>query len=490
MRRFKNDSGNSLIQKVKKTVSEYNMIQNKDCVLVGISGGADSITLVHILKEIAPLFSLKLGIAHLNHSLRENESDDDASFVDSLSEKLHLPCFIEKKDVIKYKIEHKLSLEEAGRRVRYAFFEDIAEREGFNKIALGHTADDNAELILMYMIRGSGPLGISGIPPLRWGLKNNLSIIRPLIKTLRSEIEDYISGKCLSYVVDKSNMDEKYLRNRIRHRLIPNLRDNYNPKIVETLNRLASIVRSENEWMESELTAVLKKLTLTEEANRIVFSVSGVKSLHPAATKRITRAAILKVKGDLRRITLTHIELVSAQLESDSDKWSLDLPDRMRVTRIGERLVVSKEKRALRSLSRKHGNKERAVYKYIIDKPECMIAKKESFKIIFSEIKYKSFENIFKSKQGVAFFDMDKISFPLILRNYLPGDRFTPLGMSGSQKVTRYLINKKVAAESRLKVPVILSNSKIIWLAGHIIDDSVKVTTNTRKILKAELFLA
>ncbi|MBU3947517.1 MAG: tRNA lysidine(34) synthetase TilS [Proteobacteria bacterium] len=490
MRCFINNSDNSLIQKVKKTVSEYNMVQNKDCVLVGVSGGADSVTLIHILNEIASLFSLKLGIAHLNHSLRGKESDNDASFVGSLSEELHLPCFIEKKDLTKYKIENGLSVEEAGRRMRYDFFEDIAKKEGFNKVALGHTANDNAELVLMYMIRGSGPLGISGIPPLRGGLKNNLLIIRPLIKTLRSEIEDYLSGKCLSHVIDQSNMDEKYLRNSIRHTLIPYLRDKYNPKIVETLNRLASIVRSENEWIENELAAVIKKIVRQEEANRIVFSISDIKNLHPAVKNRIIRIAISKVKGDLRRIGFEHIELVSAQLESDSDKWSLDLPDRIRVARIGERLHISKEKSALRSLSPEHGNNEQSVYNYLINKPECMIAKKEGFKIILSEIKDNSFENIFKSKQGIAFFDMDKICFPLVLRNYMRGDRFTPLGMSGSQKVARYLINKKVTAERRLKIPVMLSNNKIIWLAGHIIDDSVKVTPNTRKILKAELFLA
>ncbi len=490
MRSFVNDSGHSLLQKVTKTVSEFDMIHKNDSVLVGVSGGADSVALLHILNEIASKYTLRLGIVHLNHSLREKESDDDACFVRSLSEKLHLPCFIEKKDVIKYKVEHGLSIEEAGRQMRYAFFEDIAEKQGFNKIALGHTADDNAELVLMYIMRGSGSLGISGIPPLRWGLKNNLLIIRPLIKILRSEIEDYISSKCLLHVVDKSNIDEKYLRNRIRHRLIPDLKNNYNPKIVETLNRLASIIRSENEWMETELTSVLKKLIITEEADRIVCSVSGIKVLGPAEKKRIIRSAILKVKKDLRRIALAHIELVSTQLESNSDNWSLDLPDRIRVTRIGGRLVVSKEKRALRTISLKHADKEQSVYNYVINKPECMLTKKEGFEIILSEIKDKCFENIFKSEPGVAFFDMDKLCFPLVLRNRMRGDRFTPLGMSGSQTVARYLTNKKITVESRSKVPVMLSKSKIIWLAGHIIDDSVKVTPNTRKILKAELFLA
>lgn len=487
---FGKESYNSLIKKVEKTVSEYDMLKENDSVLVGVSGGADSVALIHILNEIALPFSLKLGVAHLNHSLRGNESDDDARFVASVSDKLHLPCFIEKKDVIKYKTENGLSLEEAGRRVRYAFFEDIAEREGYNRIALGHTCDDNAELVLMYLIRGSGPLGISGIPPVRPGLKDDLSIIRPLIKTARKEIIDYISEKNLSYVTDKSNLDEKYLRNRIRHRLIPALKTGYNLKIVETLNRLSSIVRSEEEWMENELKFVLNKNTLFTENNRIVLSVSGMKALHPAIKRRATRSAIAGVKGDLRRISYSHIELVSAQLEGNSDGWSLDLPDRIRVSRTGGNLVISKEENALRSIVSKHGIRDQDYYEYVINEPGRVNAEKEGFKIVFSEIENVTLEDICKSGPGVAFFDMDKISFPLVLRNRLPGDRFTPLGMTGSKKVSKYLINKKVPGESRLKLPVVLSNCKIIWLAGYIIDDSVKVTLNTRKILRAELFLA
>lgn len=490
MNYFKNDTGGSLIKKVEKTVSEYGMLEENDSVLVGVSGGADSVALVHILIEIAPLFSLKLGVAHLNHSLRGNESDDDASFVAAVSDKLHLPCFIEKKDVFKYKTEEGLSLEEAGRRVRYAFFEDIAQREGYNRIALGHTCDDNAELVLMYLIRGSGPLGISGIPPVRGGLKNNLSVIRPLIKTARSEIIDYISAGGLSHVTDKSNLDEKYLRNRIRHHLIPELKAGYNPKIVETLNRLASIVRSEEEWMENELKGILNKNTLFAENNRIVLSVSGINALHPAAKRRAARSAIAKVKGDLRRISYSHIELVSSQLEGNSDEWSLDLPDRIRISGTGDNLQISKEENALRSIVSKRGIGGQDYYEYAINEPGQVIAEKEGFKVLFSETKNVSHEDVCKSGPGVAFFDMDKISFPLVLRNRLPGDRFTPLGMTGSKKVSKYMINKKVPDERRSKLPVALSNCKIIWLAGYVIDDSVKVTLNTRKILKAELFLA
>jgi len=433
---------------------------------------------------------LNLGIAHLNHSLRGNDSDNDARFVVSVSEKLHMPCFIEKTDVVKYKTENRLSLEEAGRRVRYSFFENIAQREGFNKIALGHTSDDNAELILMYMIRGSGPLGISGIPPVRGVYKTNLLIIRPLIKTARSDIIKYISAKGLPYVVDKSNMDLKYLRNRIRHNLIPELKENYNPKIVETINRLALITRSENEWMENEAESILNKNSLFVENDRIVLSVSGMKALHPAARRRVARSAIERVKGNLRRIGYAHIELAADQLASDSDSWSLDLPDRIRITRIGKELIVSKEGENLRNLSSKRSVNKNVLFEYAVNEPGCITAEKEGFNISFSQIKEMNLPDIYNAGQGTAFFDMHKISFPLIIRNYRQGERFTPLGMKGSQKISKYLINNKVPRENRIKSPVVVSNGQIIWLAGFVIDDSVRVTSGTRKILKGELSLA
>lgn len=466
------------------------MLQERDSVLVGVSGGADSVALVHVMKEIAPIFSLKLGIAHLNHSLRGNESDADAGFVVSLSEKLNLPCYTSKEDIIAYKKKHGFSIEEAGRRVRYSFFENIAQREGFNKIALGHTSDDNSELILMYLIRGSGPLGISGIPPVRGVYNTNLLIIRPFIKTAHFDIVKYMSSNGLSHVVDESNMDIKYLRNKIRHDLIPELMQNYNPKIVDTINRLASIMRSENEWIEKELEPVLNKNILFEENNRIVLSISGINALHTAAKRRIARSAIRKVKGDSRRLSYSHIELIMAQLESDSDSWRLDLPDRIRITRTGKELIVSKEGKTLRAFSSKCSVNNKAFFEYIINKPGFIVAEKEGFNIRFSELTDMNLPDIYHAVPGTAFFDMEKIDFPLIIRNYLPGDRFTPLGMEGSQKIARYLMNNKAPKEKRIKSPVVISNGKIIWLAGFVIDDSVKVTTGTRKILKAELSLA
>ncbi|RPJ12270.1 MAG: hypothetical protein EHM30_13415, partial [Desulfobacteraceae bacterium] len=186
----------------------------------------------------------------------------------------------------------------------------------------------------------------------------------------------------------------------------------------------------------------------------------------------------------------SHIELAEEQLASGSDSWSLDLPDRVRITRTGKELIVSKEKESLRNLSSRHSLDDRALFEYVVNEPGLIVAAKEGFNISFSETSGMNLKDIYNAGPGIAFFDMEKISFPLIVRNYLPGDRFTPLGMRGSKKIAGYLINNKVPRENRIKYPVVISGGRIIWLAGFVIDDSVKVTSGTGKTLKAELSLA
>ena len=242
-----------ILRKVEHTLITRRMVQAGDTVLVGVSGGPDSVALVHIMLDLAPKFSFQVAIAHLNHDLRRDESARDEAFVVFLAEQLNLPVHVERQDVRRHQKNYRLSLEEAARQVRYRFYDAIASKFGYEKIALGHHADDNAELILMYLLRGSGPLGLSGIPPLR-----DARIIRPLMDIKRTEILDYIAAKSLDCVVDSSNRDSQYLRNRIRNRLLPQLKAEYNPKLVESLNRLASILDAEERWIESLIQPIFK----------------------------------------------------------------------------------------------------------------------------------------------------------------------------------------------------------------------------------------
>ena len=471
-----------LLQTVEQTVSTCQMFQPGDSVLVGVSGGPDSVALLYMLLSLSPGFSIRLGVAHLNHCLRGEDSDNDAEFVASLARELGLPYYIRKEDVQKYRNTHKLSLEEAARQVRYAFYENMAEKNGFNKIALGHHADDNAESVLMYLLRGSGPRGISGIPPVREG-----KFVRPLICLTKSEIIDFLESDRLKYVSDLTNRDTKHLRNRIRHHLLPMLKASYNPKITETLNRMASILRTEEEWIEEVINPVFKSCVSAVENKKIALSVSAMYRLHVAAQKRIVRKTIAQVKGNLRRITYTHTDAVLNLLQKGTDCASLDLPDHIRVKRDRGMLLFS----GAESSDAGCGN-----FEYSILAPGTIFIEETGDYLEFSRIGredmpcFKSGDPgrfSFQSSDQAVFFDMDTLSFPIIIRNFRPGDRFTPLGMSGTQKVKKYFINNKVPGKERVKCPILLCQGKIVWIAGHRMDESVKVTPSTRNVLKAEL---
>lgn len=481
---------NGVVQIVEQTIVTYRMFQSGDSALVCVSGGPDSLALLHVLLALAPRFSLRLGIAHLNHSLRQKDSDSDAEFVASLAKKLGLPCYIGKEDVRKYRLENRLSLQEAARRVRYAFFNSVAEKNWFSKIALGHNEDDNAELVLMYLFRGSGPLGISGIPPVRDGQKEHIKIVRPLIKLTRLEITDFLAAEGLRYISDRSNKDTRYLRNRIRHYLIPSLKASYNPRIVKTINRLASITRSEEEWIEDVINPAFEKSVLAAENSKITLSVPRLDRIHIAAKRRIIRKAIAKIKGDLRRITLFHIDAAISLLESRpaSGISSLDLPGRIRIRRNGDILLFSKERRALRNLNPEPSRADAPSFEYKILKDESIFIKETGMHLKFSEIGIENLPDFRYTGHQVAFFDMDSLSFPLVVRNFRAGDRFNPLGMTGKQKVKKYFINSKVSRSERLRCPILLSQERIIWVVGFRIDNFVKVKPSTKNVLRVELF--
>jgi tRNA(Ile)-lysidine synthase len=489
------DYKNKLIKTVEGTIKAYSMIEPGDSVLVCVSGGPDSVALLHIILSLTQRFSLRVGVAHLNHSLRQKDSDDDAEFVASLARKFDLPCYIKKEDVGKYRHEKKLSLEEAARIVRYRFFESVSEKYMFNKIAIGHNADDNAELVLMHLLRGSGPLGISGIPPARNG-----KIIRPLIKLTKSELLEFLAVNELKFVLDKSNNDQRYLRNKIRHHLIPHLKSSYNRKIVETINRFASIIRSEDEWIDDLINPIFNKAVSTADNNSVALSISSINELHIAAQRRIIRKAIAEIKGNLRRITFSHIASVISLLNSGHAFGRIDLPDRIWIKRDGDTISFSREKGVLRDLNKKLSNENKLLFEYRILKPETgfkteilprsLLIKELGLNMKFSKIDIKNLSDIHRAGHNIAFFDMDKLGFPLVLRNFRPGDRFQPFGMSGTQKVKKYFINNKVTRAQRAKCAILLSQEKIMWVVGHRIDDFFKVKQSTENILKVEVSLA
>lgn len=468
---------NIVLRTVRDTIARYEMFAPGDKVLIGVSGGPDSVALTHILKTIAAEYDIRLAIAHLNHGLRGLESDRDAEFVDALAGKLRLPFYLEKRDVRAFQRQRRLSPEEAARRIRYEFYKAVAIQNGFDKIALGHHRDDNAELILMNLLRGSGPLGLSGIAPVRNG-----RIIRPLIHLKRTEILDYISARGLAYVTDSSNTDPAYRRNQIRQHLIPMLKEAYNPGIVDSLNRLGELVRAEDRWMDQALEPIFRKCVWLDTNAQISLALAALRDLDVAAARRIIRKAVLGVKQDLRSITFRHVDSVLKLAQQGQRCGSLNLPGGLLVVREAETLTIKKERRGSRT--------EQDEYRYTVAGPGTTPIPEAGAAIRLVDIGCDDVPDFRQLGKTRALFDRDSLHFPLIIRNFRPGDRFSPLGVSGTQKLKKFFINNKVPPSQRKVCPLLLSAEKIVWIAGHRIDNSAKIGPHTKRVLMGELLLA
>jgi tRNA(Ile)-lysidine synthase len=476
-----------ILQKVEQTVESYGMLQQNDAVLVGVSGGPDSVALLHILVRLASKWNVTLGVAHLDHTLRKTESARDAQFVASLSHALSLPFYLQHTDVAAHAEQAALSLETAGRRARYAFYFETAQKENFNKIALGHHADDSAEVVLINLLRGSGPLGIAGIPP-----KRRPGIIRPLIDLKRADILQFLEKNKLSYVIDASNENPVFLRNRIRHQLLPHLADTYNPNVSNALNRLALIARSEEEWLDSLVSQAFQTIAQPFE-DRIELSIKPLTSLHVACQRRLLRKAVLHIKDDLKRISYRHIQAVIQLLHHGQKVARIDLPNGLTVRRTPDTLLICRKPLPQnRSDLKIKADAPRFVYRIhdATRKPQTLLLKEIGMLFKWRRMAAAELQSPAVFGSDSVFCDCDKIVFPLTVRNFQPGDRFRPLGMDGSQKLKKYFINNKIPQKERRRIPILVSGNDIIWIAGHRMGREAKITAQTQNILKMELLLA
>jgi len=477
-------SNNYLISRVFNTIAAFEMFRPNERVVVGVSGGPDSVSLLHILDAMRDRLPLHLAVAHLNHGLRGEASDRDESFVRNLAGKMGALFFCERTDARVLADAQGRSLEEAGRVARYEFFHRVADLHGFEKIALGHHADDNAETVLMYLLRGSGMLGLTGISPVCGS-----RIVRPLIRLRRKEILRYLSENGLNFVFDASNEDVGFLRNRIRCQLIPLLQNQYNPKIIDALNRLSNLACAEEAWLDSVTTPLLLTATVREEIRRMELCIRTLRRHPVGALRRILRQAVERVKGNLRRISLVHVDAAVKIVYGNNERARLDLPDRIQIQRNQGRLIILKEEaHRQRGLS---GSASSGGFCYTIDSDmQSLFIEPMGAYLILTRQENSGFQMLQNTGNSVAFLDRDCVRFPLTVRNPIAGDRFAPLGMKGRQTLKKYLINRKVPRQIRSLCPVLLSQDQIIWIGGHQIDDSVKVTSKTRHVLKIELLLA
>jgi tRNA(Ile)-lysidine synthase len=479
----------SILQKVEKTIAAYQMIKAGDRILAAVSGGPDSTALLHMLKTIAWPHQFEVGVAHLNHGLRGTASDRDAEFTAMMARKYNFPFFSRKENLRHLNTHPRGSIEEKARNIRHAYLQEIACHHSYTKVALGHHQHDNAELVLMLMLRGSGGLGLSGMAPI-----SPPNLIRPLIELSTKDISTYLRGHHLKWRIDASNEDCRFLRNKIRHQLLPHLTETYNPRLIETLNRSATLARDEEDWLAS-ITQPLYEECIVDRSSIpntcfIVLSVEKLRRLPKAAFRRIARKVIRNIKGDLRRIDYQHIEAIIELTAGSHKKREIHLPDRIRILREADELQFRRELKPLRALKEPAASVTLPLHEQTIPhrvtNPCTLYLNDLSIQLIFTPVAGKDVQNVCDAGQQVAFFDMDKLRFPLKVRTFLHGDRFVPLGMKGSQKVKKYLINRKVPQGLRSKIPILTDDTAIMWVVGYRMADFCKITANTALALRVE----
>lgn len=288
-------------QKILDTIIKYNLIQENDKIVIGVSGGPDSMCLLDFLYCIKNEFKIEIIVAHINHMIRL-EADEETKYVEEYCKKRNIKCYIKKINVEKLATQKKLGTEEMGRKIRYDFFDEIAQKENANKIATAHNLNDNAETVLMNVLRGTGISGLKGIDVIR------SKFIRPLRECRREEIEKYCEEQKLNPKIDKTNFENIYNRNKIRNSLIPYIEKEFNPNILNALNRLSNIAKDEEEYFQQIVIKQYEELKIGENENEIILNLKKFNNLQKVIKTRIILYTVNKVNGTTQGIEKIHIE--------------------------------------------------------------------------------------------------------------------------------------------------------------------------------------
>ncbi|MCX6344011.1 MAG: tRNA lysidine(34) synthetase TilS [Armatimonadetes bacterium] len=438
----------------------YPMFEPGDKVIVAVSGGPDSVAMLHALHTHSQEMEITLHIAHLNHCIRGDQSDLDQEFVAALAHEFGIPATFKRIDIPALRSEMHLGEEEAARILRYKFLEEIAAEVGASKIAVGHNENDRAESVLLNIIRGSGINGLGSIRPIRG------KIVRPLIDTPRALIEAYIEEHQLPFRVDESNTDTNYARNRIRHELLPLLEQEYNPRITDSLNRLADIAASENDYLDEAALSAAQSMQLRDAIDANLLS-----NLPIALQRRILRSEIEKLKGNLLDVSFEHVDRVIHALADGTD-FTITLPSG---------LLYAQRRADQFKITHLEHFENVPVFEYHLKTPGETEAPEAGMVIRAEEL-----SNATPSKLPPTELIIDStiIAGPLRVRQVKPGDRITPFGMQGSKKLQDVFVDKKIHRRDRAKALIVEDDKEILWVVGIIASERTRISGIVSKAIR------
>lgn len=449
--------------------SEYN-IKNRlftpgDRIIIALSGGIDSVVLFELFYYIQKEYDITLHAAHFNHQLRGEESETDETFVKKICKDKKIPLVIERCDVGSYCKKNKLSIETGARECRYAFFRKTAKQLNFQYVATAHNANDNAETILDHIIRGTGVRGLCGI-----SAKRDI-FIRPLLFARREEIESYASENNIAYRTDSTNKDTAYKRNRIRHVLMPLLNEQFNPSVIDAINRLGANMSELNEYLNFETSKAFNNCLKFKDKQKIILDIEDFLAYFIVLQKRILLYSLDLFGIDPRLPDFDFYQKILQVLHKKQSGKILRITNRLCVTADRNHLVIWQEPQDLKPVTLKINPGEYPFWdKYIFE--------------IKTHKKRLEFQDKDKDTEWI---DADKLVEPLQIRAVKPGDRFYPVNFDGSKKVSDFFIDEKIPVYERHVFPILTCKTGIIWICGKRLDDRFKITDKTKNVLKIHL---
>lgn len=437
-------------------------LDNKSA-LVALSGGPDSVALLHWLAEASKMSGGRVYAAHVNYRLRGQESDADERFCRELCKQLKVRLFIKR---LKQDELPKGNLQAGARRIRYAFFHELCRKHKIDTIAIGHNKSDNAETVLMNLSRGAGTFGLGGIR------RQEGRIIRPLLAWTRPQIEAYLKKHRLKCRVDSSNLNDQYLRNRVRRRVLPLLEEVLGERTIDAIDRSARVLAEQEEYLRQIGESILNDEVQHTPLGKIVLDLTTLRSYHPLLRRIVLALCFEHLSGSLTDFDFEASERFLNLVESGSG--TVDLKRGLSAEATGQRVFIYGRSQPIKSVAVKRGTTTLKPFglRLTVSKAEISLSSRRSLR---------------SGGNRREFVDAEKVVGKLTVRALRPGDRIRPLGMRGEKKLSDFLIDRKVARPLREEVPLLLAGDKIIWVIGHGLSDDVKISAKTKRMLKLEV---
>ncbi len=455
------------LQKVEHFLINDMLIDGASKIVLAVSGGVDSMTLLDVMAILAEKYQFKLAVAHFNHNLRGADSNKDLEFVKNEAKEYGIPFYFASGKVKKYAEKNSISIETAARVLRYNFFERVSRNFNADFVATAHTANDSVETFFINLFRGSGLTGLCGIPFRRQLIKDVL-LIRPLIDFKKSQLIEYANIRNIKWREDNSNSLLEYTRNKVRLDLIPKLEQDFNPSIIDVINRTTKLIQSADKLIHNYVKKHLPDVIENVSSDSFCINIPIFSTFDKFVQGEMIQTAFLKYFR-LSPPNLAKIDRILDLLDSDTGAFF----------EITKSITVAKDRNYLVFFK----NFEKKDVNFIISKIGTYSV--DGYKINLQEVSKRQVK--FSSSANEEYLDFDLVPSLLYVRNWKEGDSFQPLGMQGTMKISDFLTNQKISFLERSKVLVLCSKNDIIWVIGRRINDKYKVTEETKRFLKVEL---